>query len=219
MNKFKKLPIDEIVKSYINGESLASLAHRFKVSLVTIKSRLIKSGIQTRSLSEAQCLPPNKGRKLTQEHKIKLSKSKMGKPCPKPIGFGEKISRALTGRKFTKEHKKNLSLNCWTRGIYGENHPGWKGGHSTFARALVQTSKYKEWRSAVFNRDNFLCQHCFNKKHTKINAHHIKKFLTIIREYGIVNIDMAEKCDELWDINNGITLCKVCHKIEEKNSK
>lgn len=35
---------------------------------------------------------------------------------------------------------------------------------------------------------------------------------TIIRENNIMTLTDAVKCEELWNINNGITLCKECHK-------
>ena len=59
------------------------------------------------------------------------------------------------------------------------------------------TTDYKNWRSSVFIRDNFTCQHCYIYG-VKLNAHHIKKWSDF---------------EELrFDINNGITLCTQCHK-------
>ena len=43
------------------------------------------------------------------------------------------------------------------------------------------------------------------------NAHHIKTRSSIVKKFNIKTIKQALKCSELWDINNGITLCKKCH--------
>lgn len=58
--------------------------------------------------------------------------------------------------------------------------------------------EYIEWRTAVFERDNYTCQSCGAKG--RMNAHHIKSWSSF---------------PELrFDINNGITLCFDCHAKE-----
>jgi 5-methylcytosine-specific restriction endonuclease McrA len=76
---------------------------------------------------------------------------------------------------------------------------------------------YREWRDAVFHRDNFTCQKCGGGAGGNLNAHHLKPFQQIIDEYKITTVEQAIACAELWDIWNGITLCKTCHdKIHTK---
>lgn len=60
-----------------------------------------------------------------------------------------------------------------------------------------KTSEYKEWRKAVFERDNYTCQLC-GKRGGKLNAHHIERYRNCI--------------ERRTDISNGITLCDACHK-------
>ena len=61
-------------------------------------------------------------------------------------------------------------------------------------------------------RDNFICQECGYNKGRILQAHHIKPFTEILVKYNIKTLEEALDCEELWDINNGITLCEYCHK-------
>lgn len=48
-----------------------------------------------------------------------------------------------------------------------------------------------------------------------VTAHHIKSFSKIIKENNIKNILEARKCEELWAVNNGVTLCEECHSLTD----
>ena len=93
----------------------------------------------------------------------------------------------------------------------GSDSPGWKGGRSKLAAKIRGLKKYKYWRSKVYRRDNFTCQKC-NKRGYYLNADHIVPFSFILKENNIKTIKQALNCKELWDINNGRTLCIKCHK-------
>lgn len=63
------------------------------------------------------------------------------------------------------------------------------------------TLEYVEWRKSVFERDHYTCAIC-GQVGGELNAHHIRPFATH---------------EELrFDIDNGITLCKECHKKVHK---
>jgi hypothetical protein len=47
----------------------------------------------------------------------------------------------------------------------------------------------------------------------------MKPFHQILKEYAILTIVQAEACQELWDVWNGITLCKDCHNKTHDEEK
>lgn len=83
-------------------------------------------------------------------------------------------------------------------------------------RILIRMSPfYKKWRSGVFSRDKWTCQTC-QLRGCILEAHHIKPFVKILKEYNIKTVEDALKCEELWNLNNGVTLCKGCHNDVKK---
>lgn len=78
--------------------------------------------------------------------------------------------------------------------------------------------EYRQWRSDVFTRDEFTCQACF-KKGGRLQAHHIKAFSQILKDNNVLSLRQALDCDELWNLNNGVTLCIPCHEKTESYMK
>lgn len=79
----------------------------------------------------------------------------------------------------------------------GENVYNWKGG---IGQPFRKTGAYNKWRKAVYKRDNYTCQECFfvsYEKSKELDAHHI--------------IPHRLNPDLIFEVNNGITLCKDCH--------
>lgn len=68
------------------------------------------------------------------------------------------------------------------------------------------TPEYIAWRTAVFERDKYTCAIC-GQVGGELNAHHIRPF----KDFPKLRTD----------INNGVTLCKECHKRvhKEKDSE
>lgn len=93
----------------------------------------------------------------------------------------------------------------------GENAPNWKGGISPLRTRINMSARYKEWRKFIFVRDNYTCQQC-GTQGVELQVDHFKKsFSKILSENNIHSVKQADKCDELWDTNNGRTLCLPCH--------
>src|SRR3990167_5390480 len=115
--------------------------------------------------------------------------------------------RALGDRNATKrlEVRKKIS-----QALRGEKSPWWNGGITPINNQIRKSWEYKFWRQQVFERDNYACVLC-GKTGGRIEADHIKAFSQIKYEYKITSLEQALLCEELWDINNGRTLCKSCH--------
>lgn len=88
-----------------------------------------------------------------------------------------------------------------------ENHWRWKGGISSENSKIRGSVEYKQWRKAVFERDNYTCQKCGARSckgnYVYITAHHKKQF----SEYPELRLD----------VSNGETLCIDCHSKETKH--
>lgn len=93
----------------------------------------------------------------------------------------------------------------------GENNSNWKGGRTSLSDKIRCCFKYRLWRSDVFTRDDFTCQKCGRRGGT-LNAHHAPDSFAFILEINdIKTVEQALDCEELWNINNGVALCAVCH--------
>jgi hypothetical protein len=69
-------------------------------------------------------------------------------------------------------------------------------------------------------RDNYQCTECgVASTGNNLVVHHLKQFAQILKENGITSVKEAERCTELWDTDNGQTLCKSCHKLTETFNK
>lgn len=99
-----------------------------------------------------------------------------------------KISKSLTGRKLTEEHKKNIG-----KAFKLEKHPNWLGGIAKDGYSITFNRYLKR---KIRKRDNFKCQECGlseKKQGRKLDVHHI--------DY-----------DKKNDIEtNLISLCRSCH--------
>lgn len=169
------------------------------------------------------------GYKHSLNTKLKMSESKKGIT---PYLMTEEIKKKIS--------KSNIGKLSWNKGI-----KGWRLNYkvseetkekmrqsklkdlririSKLVDLIRRNSKYIKWRSDIFIRDNWTCRNC-NKRSGKgeriiLRGHHIKSFVLLLKENNINNVIEAVNCNKLWDINNGITLCKSCHKLTDSYGK
>jgi 5-methylcytosine-specific restriction endonuclease McrA len=163
---------------------------------------------------------------LSEEHKRKLSKAHKGKKHTEITK--QKISNAHKGKICDEETRRKISQTKKGKIPYvmsikvrqkmgearrGEKHWNWQGGITSLVYQIRHSYKYRQWRSDVFTRDDFTCQEC-SRRGGNLEAHHSpKSFSEIIREYNIKTLEEALNCEELWNINGGITLCDNCHNL------
>ena len=117
----------------------------------------------------------------------------------KSVEWKKNISNAKKGKipYLVTDYTKIKHKNDWM----GERNPNWKGGISSEYKRIRESAKYKEWRKAVFERDNYTCIWCGDNQGGNLEADHIKP---------------RKKYPELvFDIDNGRTLCKICHRKTE----
>ena len=108
-------------------------------------------------------------------------------------------------------YKQKRCRSCSNIFRSGENNSAWKGGITPLVRSIRTMMKYNEWRKSVYERDNYTCQEC-KLVGVALNADHIKPFSKMVRQSKVSSIKEAGACRELWDIDNGRTLCVDCHK-------
>jgi len=166
-----------------------------------------------RKLSESHkgLIPWMKGKHHTEETKNKISESKNG--CNVKEETKRKISKTLKGKIpwiKGKHHSIEARIKI-SETKKGKNNPQWKGGITSLRERIEKYITYRQWRSDIFTRDDFTCQEC-GQRGGYLHAHHIKSFSSILQFYEITTLKEALNCEELWNINNGITLCVECHK-------
>jgi hypothetical protein len=169
----------------------------------------------------------------SKEHQEKINKGRhMGWPKgqkrpPRSKEYCQKISMAHKGKRYSLESRRKMSEmrkgrrpSLETRkkmsiAKKGDKCSFWKGGITPAHIMIRGSSKYQQWRSQIFFRDDFTCQKC-GQRGGKIEAHHIRPFKQLFEEVRrnlpLFNLfDGAMLYSPLWDINNGITLCQQCH--------
>ena len=103
-------------------------------------------------------------------------------------------------RKYAQSMENRIKVSCRDRGIDVDEFDGFSTTESHMVR---NSSQYVEWRTNVFNRDNYTCQKC-GKRGGDLEAHHLYPF--------------AEFPEKRFLVDNGVTLCCECHSPEYSNS-
>jgi len=161
----------------------------------------------------------NYGKHLSKETKRKISESH--KDIHPSKETRRKLSKSLKGRVVSEEKRQSMrgENNFYGQHYSGAKNPNWKGGIASLENLIRSNFNYRQWRDDIYVRDKFTCQICGDNRGHNLNAHHIKSFTKIIQFYEITTLEEALSCEELWNINNGITLCGKCHYIIHKKKK
>ena len=136
----------------------------------------------------------NKGRKLSEEHKLKLSIAKKNAPPrKKSIKKRKKISEE------TRERMRISALKRFYSDVEIEKLP--------YKYNKRNDPAYKDWRKQVLERDNYQCVVCGEKytKEHKLVVHHILPWRNHVKER--------------YNINNGITLCQHHHPRKKEDEE
>jgi hypothetical protein len=196
-NRRVSLDKERVIRLYFDeGLSFAQIGEILGTNHGTIANRFREWGLIPRKPSDS-----NKGKPLTEEHRRRIGNANRGKHLSEDTK--KKLSEAREGKPSPfKGLRKSTNPDIVTWGVSGEAHWAWKGGISKIANRLRQTSEYKAWRDAVFARDDFTCQFC-GEREKNLRAHHLILFSVVL--------DLEEKDDLLFAVENGLTLCAACH--------
>lgn len=122
-----------------------------------------------------------------KDFKPLVSKNKY---CSRPC-YWSISNKCRIGSKRSMETRMKLS-----KGKQKELNPNWRGGVSSIRLKLIDSMNYKQWRAAVFERDDYTCRKC-NRRGGKLNADHIVPYF--------------KDQNKIYDLDNGQTLCVECH--------
>jgi hypothetical protein len=173
--------------------------------------------------------PMWKGGKTTAEYKcpdcdgFKSTKQTLRcLSCKAKYQKGEKCYNYKGGKpkcadcgELTTQYNTTRCYRCWIKSMVGEGSPHWKGGITPIVTKVRTSIKMRQWIMGVFERDNFVCHGC-QKYSGELHAHHIKTFSQIVSEIKerCKNENLFEeimKDEDMWNIDNGQTLCRKCH--------
>jgi hypothetical protein len=156
---------------------------REKISIKTKEAMADPSIKEKMRLAKLGKPSVRKGKKHSEESKIKMRESSLGQVA---------WNKGLKG--CYRQSKETIAKR--TAKMMGSDNPAWKGGVTSENSKIRCSIKLAEWREAVFIRDDWTCQKT-GKKGGRLHAHHIQNF--------------ADKPKLRASVDNGITLSREAH--------
>jgi len=144
---------------------------------------------------------PHVGKKISAKLKGRSNLALKGRKFPGRQNSGqfEKGQAAWNkGREMPPEFGETVRQAMIEKGAirYGPDNPAWKGGVTPETMKLRKCAEYEEWRTAVFEHDDYVCQTC-GQVGGNLVAHHIKRWANYPKLRFVVS--------------NGLTMCRPCH--------
>lgn len=184
----------QMVAYYLVGHSIPQTAQEFSVAEGTVYNTLKREGVETRSQTEGNALRWKK--EAFRSNQVARRKGQT------PWNKGKRYRQRNPPRRRPA--------------TTGSGNGMWKGGKTRYSLRIRRLPEYKRWRELVFKRDGYTCVHCGaktgNGKRVHLHADHFYPFSRILDDYSITSVQEAIECPALWDVVNGRTLCRPCHR-------
>lgn len=201
----KKYNINDLKKYISENKSTDEIGGIYNVSGRTVRNWFQKEGLETNvKFNGYKNVTSGKHQEKAIENSRNYFKNKKKKLvvcsceiCNKEYKVKESTFNTIGSRFCSNECKYEFLFKTKP-----ENHPRWKGGISDKNQKERGSEKYKVWRLGVYKRDFYTCQKC-GKIGKNLNAHHVENW--------------ADNEDLRYDINNGLTLCELCHNTFHRN--
>lgn len=201
LRKSNQETLDAIVALYQDGQTAEQAAKAFGKDQSVCLDELKRRGIPRR---RAGIPKGSRTKKATSQALLDAAvqgylAGKSADEAAAAVGIsGTVCLRALKARGIARREMKGAE---WGRKIsanrQGVSLDQWHGYASEKWGLVRATPEYVGWRISVFKRDDYRCADC-GKRHGKLQAHHI--------------FPKARFPQLLIEIQNGITLCKDCHR-------
>jgi Mor family transcriptional regulator len=180
---------DKICNEYVeNNVLLKDLQKTYKVNRNTIRKILEERGIHNKR---------DKRKYINDKEVIKMYSTGMN--CDE-IAKNFKCSRHPIVN-ILKEYNLMRKSGPVIGKYKGSKNPNWKGGISKYESYTKEINNFKYklkiWSAKVIERDEIKCVMC--ESNEKLESHHITPVRHILNK------------EDLFDTNNGITLCRKCH--------
>lgn len=144
-----------------------------------------------RKMSEA-----NKGKKLSEETKRRMSQSRKGRVHSEETR--RRMSESAKGKKLSEERKRKIGDRYRGKRLPEETRIRMSiahGGDGVLDKPF-DSHRLRMWGNEIKDRDG-CCRYCFSED--DLEAHH--------------KLPKSKHPDVMYDLWNGITLCKTCHLV------